>query len=1288
MALSVGFSQSPFSDPSVVFSRERSTIAASRRVVRVSLVIVLVLYVLSSADGTGLSEMQAQPSLHSTNLVPQIGHYSSVMSLAYSPDGKRIASGDWDKAVRIWDADTGELVTVLLGHEAAVRALAYSPDGTHVVSGSVDTTVRVWNISTGASRVLKGHQGSVYSLSYSPNGEYLASGSVDTTIRVWNISTGASRVLKGHQGSVYSLSYSPNGEYLASGSVDTTIRVWDITTGETTVVLEGHRDAVYSLAYSPDGNDIASGGSDSTVRIWDVSTANNWLVLSSHQRDVVAVTYSRNGKRIMSGSMDQTVRTWDIKRGRFLSVLSLSGDSVDEVAFSPDGSSVASGSRFGDLRLWNVSTGELKKTLHRSSDAIFALASNSDGTRITSRGSDRIWTWDTSTGESLAVIDVTSRAAAYSHDGAYIVTGSDDGKLTVWNVSKSEQTDVFEGNGGAITSLAYSRDGKYIASGHGDGRVRVWGASIGSREMLLTGHESYIQKLAFSWDGGQIASGSRDTGSQTTVRVWDTATGQLAATITDMEVGVLEIAYSHDLTRIAFGTVNGQVRIWDGLTGEVVRVIKAHVAAVNALAYSPDGRKIASGGEDGNVRIWEIETGREVASVRHGSEVSALVYTPDGRLIISSGDGGTIRMWIAETQQLDLVLQSLTNRNWISYRPSHLVYTGSAGAESQVRIRFDGAPCHIFRIVHRSRQCPVYEMESYRRELRQDPEELRSALAGPLPRVRPNELAEVWERIDGGGRMILVIAFVGCVSLFAIAVVFRVRYDRLAIAKSFFGETYYHSHRQINEYALLLRETDDPSRAAHYAVLADGGSDLGTRVRAAVAKRITRSEGHSLLYLLYPAVDATGRRNQIQEARDIKNACRLDTIPLELSVMRRALENGACDATLDEANDRYVTRIDPYREVDPVTDPYLFFGRDAELETIPALLSQGQHVGIFGLRKTGKTSLANQVQLRLSGSPITRISCQEMDGEAAERYLARIAEGIAGTVSSACAVSARVKDSADYGATIRGLLASWRESGRSQPIILMMDEIETLMPIDGEDAEDGREGEGGWRKEDLYRTLVEGRRVLGLLRALAQETQALALLVIGYRPNVNRVNRLPFNAGENPMFMGFHETYCGFLSGEESDTMIREIGAWRGIAWERSSLSRVYYYCGGHPYITRLFASDVYKQDGRGRELNAWSTLAVKEVMVERTALEIERNMRSHEIGSVYDSIAELLNGDEKELLARIVASGEAVTEDELDREEERAVTSLESMGLVTVEGEILVSSELLRYWIDTRLVV
>ncbi|KAK3957075.1 hypothetical protein QBC32DRAFT_1799 [Pseudoneurospora amorphoporcata] len=199
------------------------------------------------------------------------GHRNYVLSVAFSPDGQRLASGSYDNTIKIWDPASGSCLQTLEGHRYSVRSVAFSPDGQRLASGSDDNTIKIWDPASGSClQTLEGHRDSVRSVAFSPDGQRLASGSDDNTIKIWDPASGSClQTLEGHSDSVRSVAFSPDGQRLASGSDDKTIKIWDPASGSCLQTLGGHRRSVASVAFSPDGQRLASGSDDETIKIWD-----------------------------------------------------------------------------------------------------------------------------------------------------------------------------------------------------------------------------------------------------------------------------------------------------------------------------------------------------------------------------------------------------------------------------------------------------------------------------------------------------------------------------------------------------------------------------------------------------------------------------------------------------------------------------------------------------------------------------------------------------------------------------------------------------------------------------------------------------------------------------------------------------------------------------------------------------------------------------------------------------------------------------------------------------------
>jgi WD40 repeat protein len=284
------------------------------------------------------------------------GHTHYVYSVAFSPDGKILASGSWDNTIKLWDVATGREVRTLKGHTNSVNSVAFSPDGKILASGSLDETIKLWDVATGREiRTFSGHTASVWSVAFSPDGKLLASGSWDETIKLWDVATGEEiHTFKGHTDHVESVAFSPDGRTLASGSWDETIKLWDVATGKELRTLKGHTDYVRSVAFSPDGKLLASGSVDHTIKLWDVATGREIRTLSGHTDWVESVAFSPDGKTLASGSYRE-IKLWDVATGRELRTLKGYTGYVYSVAFSPDGKILAFGSQDETIKLWDVS---------------------------------------------------------------------------------------------------------------------------------------------------------------------------------------------------------------------------------------------------------------------------------------------------------------------------------------------------------------------------------------------------------------------------------------------------------------------------------------------------------------------------------------------------------------------------------------------------------------------------------------------------------------------------------------------------------------------------------------------------------------------------------------------------------------------------------------------------------------------------------------------------------------------------------------------------------------------
>jgi WD40 repeat protein len=292
------------------------------------------------------------------------GHTAGVMSVAFSPDGSRLASASLDGTVKVWDASTGHEVLTLHGHTGVFCGVAWSPDGTRLASASADKTVKVWDARTGQEVLsLTGHTRAVHGVAFSPDGTRLAAASADQTLKVWDARTGQEALtLRGHTGWVWGVAWSPHGARLARAADDKMVKVWDAQTGQEALTLHGHTGPVRGVAFSPDGQRLASASSDHTVKVWNAQVGQETLTLKGHAHAVYGVAYSSDGSRLTSASQDETVKVWDAKTGQEALTLKGHTTGVHGVAFSPDGTRLASASgddlsERGEVKVWDARTG-------------------------------------------------------------------------------------------------------------------------------------------------------------------------------------------------------------------------------------------------------------------------------------------------------------------------------------------------------------------------------------------------------------------------------------------------------------------------------------------------------------------------------------------------------------------------------------------------------------------------------------------------------------------------------------------------------------------------------------------------------------------------------------------------------------------------------------------------------------------------------------------------------------------------------------------------------------------
>lgn len=498
----------------------------------------------------------------------------TALAAAFSLDGSRLAvSGMGTGMLRVYDAQSGDVIQELTGHDSYIADMVFSADGTRLITGGNDAIVREWDIASGeVLHTMDGHSRNVTCVALSPDETWVASGAHDGGVWLWNIAEDRRETLQlsSWLNEVAEVIFNADGSRLISVSQNGEIVIWDVDSLAQSGVLDTTIGEVSDAAVSPDGSLFVVSG-EKRVGVWDTATGTALADLSGFLDSMDDLAFSPDGSTVLIGGSDRETTLWpvDLTRGwndTSLRTVSTHVWGVQTVDYSPDGAQIAVGTLGGFVSLWNAVNGRSQYEMLPAGAAEWV------------------------------------NAVVYNPAGSLLAAATSDGQVTLIDPADGSTVRTLDPQNGGTYGLAFNPNGALLVTGGFDSRVQLWDVGSGRLLFELAGHTDPVFDVAFAPDDRLLATAGRDVNTL----LWDTATWQVVRALEGVRIAAFSPNGQIVVTLEQALSTSSTFVLWETATGAELARIEGHASSISQIAFSPDGTVLATLGSDGTVRFWVV----------------------------------------------------------------------------------------------------------------------------------------------------------------------------------------------------------------------------------------------------------------------------------------------------------------------------------------------------------------------------------------------------------------------------------------------------------------------------------------------------------------------------------------------------------------------------------------------------------------------------------------------------------------------------------------------------------